>query len=128
MLVPIVKRFSLLPLFAFTLLLLVANNASSQSAKDILGHWKSVEHPDKLVEIYVGKDALCYGREVSTPNKNMLKQLQYNEATKTFSGTMSPPDKDITLSVNISVLNHDTLKLVAKKFFVTKTMLFVRKK
>jgi uncharacterized protein (DUF2147 family) len=99
---------------------------AAQSSQDILGKWKPMEHPEKQVEIYLGKDALYYGKANNPNGKELLKKLQYSEATHTFKGIMVAPDKDMEVNVTINIVHDDTLKIVAKKLSFTKIIQFVR--
>lgn len=106
------------------ILLFVANTMFAQITSTIIGKWKAEDQPDKGSEIYLAKDGLYYGKESN--GKILLKKLKYDDATKTFKGIMTPPDKDIEFNVTISFINNNKLKIVAKKFFITKTMFLIR--
>ncbi len=115
-------------------LVLLALAAFSQSASSIIGQWKDEADPDRQMEFYLDKDGLYYAKGINDKNKEsiagktLVKKLKYDEATKTFQGLMSPPDAKLELNATISFMGHDKLKIVAKKFVMTKTILLVRLK
>lgn len=107
---------------------LLALAAFSQSASSIVGQWKDTEQPDRQMEFYLDKDGLYYAKAVNDKSKEsingkvLVKKLKYDEAIKTFKGLMSPPDAKLELNVTISFIGQDELKIVAKKFVMTKTL------
>jgi hypothetical protein len=113
-------------------LALIALAASSQSASSIVGQWKDIEQPDRQMEFYLDKDGLYYAKAVNDKSKEtingkvLVKKLRYDEATKTFKGLMSPPDAKLELAATISFIGHDKLKIVAKKWVMTKTLQLAR--
>ena len=115
-----------------TTALLVMLAARAQSASAIIGQWKDEKEPDRQMEFYLDKDGLYYAKIINSKRKEMIngqvlvKKLKYDEATKTFKGLMSPPDAKLELNVTISFSGQDKLKIVAKKFVMTKTLQLVR--
>lgn len=98
----------------------------------IIGQWKGEKEPEKRSEFYLAKDGFYYGKLIAdgdkTENKGkiIMKKLSYDAATKSYKGIMSPPDKDIELNVTISFVTNDRIKVVAKKFIISKTFYFIR--
>lgn len=105
---------------------------SAQMPDAIIGKWTGEDKSEFISEIYLGKDNLYYSKVIkeggSTKNagKTVMKKLKYDEQSKTYVGTMNPPEKNIELNITVSIINNDKLKVVAKKFFITKTMYLIR--
>jgi len=116
-------------IMAFSLLLLVFK-ANAQDG--IVGKWKGEDKPNNHMEIFLAKNGLYYGKLVyengKTENlgKQLLKDLKFDASTNTFQGTMMPPDRNLELTVTITPLNTDKIKVVAKKFLITKTIYFIK--
>lgn len=104
----------------------------TQSQIDLIGNWQNEERSDMVTEFYLAKDGLVYGKRKESKKdlKNeehiFIKKLKYSSDTKTFMGTMTPPDKDILLNVVISFENKDRIKMVARKLLMSKTIYFKR--
>jgi hypothetical protein len=119
----------------FNLLACLSSYGFGQAGKQITGNWKTL-HTDKTLqmEIYLSENNLYYGKvsnDSSQASKNgtlILKALEYNETTKTYKGTMSPPGAGVDLSVTVTMENNDRIKIIAKKFLMSKTMYISRVK
>ncbi|MCE2996933.1 MAG: hypothetical protein ACK5RG_09545 [Cyclobacteriaceae bacterium] len=104
----------------------------AQTASTIVGQWKDEKEPERQMEFYLDKDGLYYAKVVNSKKKDiangqvLVKKLQYDESTQTFKGMMSPPDANLELKATVSFLATDKLKIVAKKAFLTKTLILVR--
>lgn len=114
---------------------LIALAAYSQSASSIIGQWKNEKEPEHQIEFYLDKDGFYYGKVLKDFKKDgkemkkgslLFKKLTYDAATNTFKGLMSPPDAGIEVNSTISFDGNDKLKVVGKKFMMTKTLRFVR--
>lgn len=98
----------------------------------IIGQWKAESEKGKQSEFYLAKDGFYYGKLIPSDEKPdyngkiIMKKLVYDASTNTYKGTMNPPDKDLELAVTISFVTNDKIKVVAKKFFMSKTMYFIR--
>lgn len=120
-------------LFFFISMTPMQENTGIQNNTDITGKWIT-EEKDKTaqIEIYLSKDGKYYGKvinNIKNPANNgriMLKELVYNEKTKTYTGTMLPPDAGIELNVTITLESKDRLKIVARKLVMRKTMYLKR--
>ncbi len=104
----------------------------AQTVSTIIGQWRDQEEPDRQMEFYLDKDGLYYAKTINSKSKEMvngqvlIKQLKYNETTKTFLGIMSTPDNRLDLAASISIVNNNKLKIVARKLVMTKTIYLVR--
>lgn len=98
----------------------------------LIGKWKGEEEPDRQIEFVQETDGTFSGKVIndkSNKSKNgtkILKNLKFEPQSKTFVGKMTPPDKDIELDARVSFEDNDKLKVVASKFFMTKTIHFLR--
>lgn len=99
---------------------------AARSSNIILGKWKPIDHSEKQVEIHLGIDALYYGKAINPNENELLSKLQHNETTHTFKGIMVAPDKETEVNVTINIVHNETLKIVAKKFAITKNIQFAR--
>jgi len=117
-----------------TTALLVMLAARAQSASAIIGQWKDEKEPDRQMEFYLDKDGLYYAKIINSKKKEMMngqvlvKKLKYDEVTKTFKGTMTPPDANLELSATVTMVSNDNLKIVAKKLVMSKTINLIRLK
>jgi len=105
--------------FFITLTLILINTlAFAQTNAAILGKWTTEEKKDLLLEIYKSADGLFYGKNQT--GKLVLQQLQFDSKTKAYKGKMLAPEKDILVDVTVYNENVDRLKMVVKKFMITK--------
>lgn len=114
------------------LCILLSQNTISQTGNEITGKWKAEEKDkDMQMEIYQAADGKYYGKVInsSTHSKNgsiVMKTLQYDAASKIYKGTMLPPDISTEINVSVSLLTNDRMKIVGKKFILTKTFFLAR--
>jgi hypothetical protein len=112
------------------LLCMLAVRAQTTSA--IIGQWKDEKEPDRQMEFYLDKDGLYYAKTINSKKKEMangqvlIKKLKYDEASKIFKGTMSPPDANLELNATVTIVANDKLKIVAKKLVMSKTIHLIR--
>ena len=117
-----------------TTALLVMLAVRAQSASAIVGQWKDEKEPDRQMEFYLDKDGLYYAKIINSKKKEMMngqvlvKKLKYDEVTKTFKGSMTPPDANLELSATVTMVSNDNLKIVAKKLVMSKTINLIRLK
>jgi hypothetical protein len=115
-----------------TTALLVMLAARAQSASVIIGQWQDQKEPDRQMEFYLDKDGLYYAKIINSKKKEMmngqvlLKKLKYDQISKTFKGTMSPPDANLELNATVTIVTNDKLKIVAKKLVMSKTIQLIR--
>lgn len=110
------------------LLLAISIGTSAQQASEIIGQWKSEEKPERHMEFFIGNEGLYFAKlvydqsEKAEKGKTILKDLRFNESSKTFSGVMMPPDGNLELNATIMLVGVDRIKIVATKLFMTKTL------
>jgi hypothetical protein len=105
---------------------------TGQTASSIIGQWKDEKETDRQMEFFLDKDGLYYSKAINNKSKEsinghvLVRKLQFDKTTKTFEGIMSPPDSDMDMNATISFIHKDKLKVVVKKFLMTKTMYLTR--
>jgi hypothetical protein len=110
-----------------------SQNTIAQAGNEIIGKWKAEEKDKNMqMEIYLAADGKYYSKIIndnSGKSKNgspVMKSLQYDAASKTYRGTMSPPDAGIEINVTVSLLTNDRIKIIGKKFILTKIFYLAR--
>jgi uncharacterized protein (DUF2147 family) len=105
----------------------ISASGISQSTNTIIGKWKKKDGDRTMqLEIFQEKDGLYYSKIINDNNENsnnekiVMKALEYNDVNKNYKGTMSPPDSSMTIDITVTVVNEDKLKIVGKKFTMTK--------
>lgn len=119
-------------IIAISALSLMYFQTINQSSNTLVGKWKGENGPKLSVEFYLGTDGAYYGK-ISDPTdlyygKIIFKKMIYNEKEKKLSGTLTPADKDISLDATINIENSNRIKVVAKKFLITRVVYFSKVK
>lgn len=84
------------------------------------------------MEIYRAGDGNYYGKIIndnSQDSKNgkvILKALKYNEKSDSYIGKLESPDNGTEIDVAVSFAGNKRLKVVGKKFLMTRTFYFSR--
>jgi hypothetical protein len=98
--------------------ILFSISISAQTEKNIIGKWKGEDKQGMETEFYLDKDGLYYGKIIKDVDKKgvlgkiIFKKMKYDPKSKSFKGTMSPPDRDIEIN--------------ATKFVMTKIVFLIR--
>ncbi|WP_163407900.1 hypothetical protein [Flavobacterium ajazii] len=113
-------------MLAISVLSLMCFQTINQDSKILIGKWKGEKDPKLSVEFYLGSDGAYYGK-ISDPTdkyygKTIFKKMVYDQDENFFSGILNPADKDITLDVTIKIENSNRIKVVAKKFLMTRVI------
>lgn len=95
-------------------------------ADQITGDWFSPDMRNSTIQIFRDKDNLYYGKIIDSDkkkwiNQTVLKQLSYNSTKASWEGTLYSLEREISINVTINMAASDQLKLVGKKFLITKT-------
>lgn len=106
----------------FLLLMPFAFCAFAQDNQALLGKWQATDNKEMIVEIYKANNGLYYGKKAD--GNLILKELKYNSSSKTYSGIMQIPDADVTMKVEITLESQEKFKMIATKFFISKTRYF----
>lgn len=113
-------------------ILLSLNTLKAQEASTILGKWKGVDEPNRQTEFFQGKDGHYFGRVINDKEKPanngkiLFKDLSFDKASNTFTGKLVHPEKDMELDVVVSFESNSKLKAEAHKYFISKTIYFIR--
>jgi uncharacterized protein (DUF2147 family) len=106
---------------------------AQQSPNAIVGRWKGEEEGKPLqMEIYLAADGKYYGKVVNDDNKKskngaiVVKQLSYIPKSNTYKGSMQPPEAAMTFNITLSLENNDRIRIVARRFLISKTMYLSR--
>jgi hypothetical protein len=102
----------------------------AQNPDKMLGKWKFEEDAKSVVEIYLAKDGMYYGKIITAGDEKMkvghllFQKCKYEESSTSLKGIIRPTETTKEMNVTISLDNNGKLKAVAKKFFMSKTLLF----
>lgn len=111
---------------------LMSFQTAAYDPSTLIGNWKGEGEPGISVEFYLAADGAYYGKLNDKTDKNygktVFKKITYNPKEKNFTGTLIPADKDITLSVTLSFESSSRIKVIAKKFLITRVVYFSKKK
>jgi len=116
-------------LFLLSSLVLFSNETIAQN--EILGNWFSEDVGNGTIEIYQDTKGVLFGKIIKSDKKGLagkviLRNLKYQEAEKRWSGQLFNPDRGQPINVTITKTDNGKLKLIGKKYFFTKTMLWDR--
>jgi hypothetical protein len=118
---------------SLSLIISLFSLAAFSQAGAITGNWQAEDKTkDMQMEIYLARDGNYYGKIIndnSKVTKNgtlVLRQLRYNENKQQYNGTIKPPDASLTLNATVTLENTNRIKIVAKKFVMSKTMYLIR--
>jgi Uncharacterized protein conserved in bacteria (DUF2147) len=116
-----------------SLIIFLFSHSAFSQAGAIAGNWQSEDKSkDMQMEIYLAKDGNYYGKVIndnSKASKNgtlVLQKLSYDEKKQQYTGTIKPPDASLTLNATVTLENANRIKIVAKKFVMSKTMYLIR--
>ncbi|MGL4630387.1 MAG: hypothetical protein ACRCVT_04200 [Leadbetterella sp.] len=114
-----------------TLLLSMMGFASiSQKPEKILGKWKMDEESKSVVEIFLAKDGMYYGKVVSSNDPKLkegyllFRKCKYDSASESLKGDIRLPDPNFDMNLTLSLVNSGKLKATVKKLLMSKTLLF----
>ena len=98
----------------------------------IIGNWYSTDMENSTIRIYKTKSGQLYGKIIKSKNPDLigsiiLKKLLYDRKINVWTGEIRKPRSEISAKVNIQKVSDEKLKLVAKKYFITKTLYWHKK-
>nr|WP_293296845.1 hypothetical protein [Allomuricauda sp.] len=97
--------------------------STSQNSDAIVGNWKSEDN--KYIKFYSVKEGVYYGKindKKDKYNGKILCEVKYNNQKKSYTGTLRPPETDVTLKTVITIVNSKKMKIVSSKFLISKTV------
>jgi uncharacterized protein (DUF2147 family) len=95
----------------------------AQSGDKIVGVWENTERK-MTITIYRADNGYFYGKD--STGKLLLHKLEYDTETQSYKGKITPPDRDLSLDVTVHFETAEKLKLVAKRFLISKTIFLVK--
>ncbi len=113
-------------------ILAITGGLYAQSANSLVGKWQANKDPKRQVEFIQLADGMIEGKAINSTDKKipkghtMFQGFSYDAKTGTFKGKMQPPDAKISIDATASIENVNVLKIVGKKLFMTKTLVFTR--
>lgn len=102
----------------------------AQNPDKMLGKWLFEEDSKSIVEVYLAKDGMYYGKVISASEVKLkvghllFQKCKYEASSSSLKGIIKPTDTAKGMNVTISLDANGKLKAVAKKFFMSKTLLF----
>jgi len=117
-------------LFSTAILLYLISYYPSDENK-IVGTWEAKELENSLIQVYRAEDGLFYGKIIKSDredwvNEIILKETKYSIRDKTWSGLVYSLERKMHINVTINMESSTKLKLVGKKFFMTKTFYWLK--
>lgn len=116
------------------IIIFIITPAYAQLPQVIAGRWRALDKKAVEIEITSDKNSDYFGKVVKNetePDKVaslILSDLQFNSSNSTYTGKMTPPGLGFSLDAEVILIHTDTIKIVARKSIVSKTILFVRLK
>jgi Uncharacterized protein conserved in bacteria (DUF2147) len=118
-------------LFSIALLLVTVISFAQNAETKFTGNWYAEEMDKSTVQIYKAANGFYYGKIISSDKatnigKLIITKLKFNESDNVFEGTMVKPSNGIEANAKLILLDDRNLKVVAKKYFMKKTIMMKR--
>jgi len=109
-------------LMFFFLLFTFTTTAQDQ----IIGNWFSKEMKNATIQVYQADDGFIYGKLIDCDKEEwigetILKKVTYDESKQAWTGEIYSLERKMTINATFTMASEEKLKLVGKKFFMTKT-------
>jgi len=115
-------------IFIICALFLMSFKSVSYGPNKLIGSWKGENIPIKSVEFYLDNDGAYYGKLNEQDDENfgkiVFQKMIYDTQSGTFTGTLIPADKNISLNATISFENSDKIKVVTTKLMMKRIVYF----
>lgn len=97
----------------------------------IVGLWQDADDPQRLIEFYTDDNDEIVGLGINKSTskqtgKKIFEKLTYQGDSDTYTGIMTPPEKDISINATIYYVNENKIKIVGKKMLFKKTIILER--
>ncbi|MEM1121788.1 MAG: DUF2147 domain-containing protein [Bacteroidota bacterium] len=104
---------------------------STSSHSTIVGVWKAEALDHSSIELYEAEDGLLYGKIVDSSKKAWIGEVIFSKGTydakaKHWQGELYSLKRKMTIAATLSLESDKKLKVVGKKFFMTKTFYWER--
>lgn len=113
-------------LLAIAALFLMTSMAFTSGESGIVGNWQAADIENATVKVYKDENGYYYGKIIKCDRiewigEFILKKVKYEAENNEWKGELHSLARDATIDVRISLESQRKLKLVGKKFFMTKT-------
>ncbi len=119
---------------AITILMLIFLNSSfvQKENNSFEGNWIAKDLANSTIEVTkIGKEHLK-GKIIASDDKTIIGKIVFDniksDGKGNWIGKLTNPIKEIDVNATFHLDNENSLKLVGKKFFFTKTFYWIRKK
>ena len=99
---------------------------TTQNSNTIIGVWKATDLNNSIIELYKGKDGLLFGKIIDSDEKAWIDKViftngKYDSKEDHWQGNLYSLKRKVTIGATLSLASKNKLKVVGKKFFMTKT-------
>lgn len=110
--------------FSTTIVLLITTTLTT--AQTIVGNWVATEIENSTIQVYESKDGFLYGKIIASDKKEwigeiILKKVKYYPKEKVWKGEVYSLLRRFSIDATLSMETSKRLKLVGRKFFMTRT-------
>ena len=96
------------------------------------GIWLTKDFENSTIKIYKAKNGFWYGKVLTSNNpkflnKLILKEAIYDDKAAALIGVMYHPEMSISIDATLTKETNNQLKLVGKRFLITKTFYWTKK-
>ena len=117
----------------FLILSFNENSFSQHNEQELEGKWfvKNTDNSTITVDVYKAKNGFYYGKIIKSSkegliNKIILNEIAYDKKSGAYKGIIIKPDNGMTASATLTFKDSNTLMVVGKKLFFTKTLTWVK--
>jgi hypothetical protein len=112
---------------------LLSQTQVKSTQHQILGKWQAADDDSRQIEFSVGNDGLFWGKTISSSRDGkmvaghlLFQNCRFDTQSKTWKGTMQPPNSSLQINVEISISAANKMKAVARKLLLSKTFYFTK--
>ncbi|WP_338813118.1 hypothetical protein V9L05_17415 [Bernardetia sp. Wsw4-3y2] len=130
------KNLNIFSLFFLLGLLTIALSSYEEATPNfytedqITGKWFAKEIDNSIIEVSKNSNQKWQGKIIKSDNKETIGKTiflaEYQSKDKNYTGTLYKPDGDIEVAATLTLLSSQKLKVVGKKFFMSKTFYFTK--
>lgn len=113
-------------------LLILISSVSNEQSPSISGKWFASEMDNSTIQFEIGDDGILIGKVIDSDvaeyiGKTIFEKGIYDDEKQTWEGTAYALKRNITIRGSLSLVDPNQLKLVGRKYFLTKTFYMIRK-
>ncbi len=114
------------------LVMLVLNSSFIQEKQNTFeGFWIAKDLANSTIQVTKRRKEVWQGKITASEDKTIIGKVVFDniksDGKVNWVGKLTDPIKDLTVNAMFHLDNENTIKLVGKKFFITKTYYWVRK-